>query len=60
MMLKVHEKQGPMARQKQPVLAELAGEEKVDNDRWMCSCYWSFLSSSLFVNLCERERGVSA
>lgn len=53
MMLKVREKQGSMARQNQPLLAELAGKEKADSDRWMCHCYWSFLSSSLFVNLCK-------
>lgn len=40
MMLKVHEKQGPIARQNQPVLAEL--KEKADSDRWMCKCCWSF------------------
>lgn len=71
MMLKVRDNQDPMARQNQPVLAELAAKEKADSDSWMCNCCWSFLSSSLFVNLCElrhllciqrlhKERGVSA
>lgn len=53
MMFKVREKQGSMARQNQPLLAELARKEKADSDKWMGHCYWSFLSSSLFVNLCK-------
>lgn len=48
MVLKEHEKQGPIARQNQPVAAEFEGEEKANSDRQRCKCCWSFF---LIVNL---------
>lgn len=50
MVLKGHERQGPIARQKQPMAAEFE-EEKADIDRQRCKCCWSFLSSSLVASL---------
>lgn len=71
MVLKGHEKQGLIARQNQPVAAELEGEEKADSDGQRCKCCWYFLSRFLIVNLLNcaiyfvlksllRERDVSA